>query len=32
MVQVGTNGNDPETYFNNTDPVIYGLDGDDFIR
>jgi len=32
MPQVGTNGNDPETYFNNMDPVIYGLDGDDFIR
>ncbi|MDQ3479580.1 MAG: hypothetical protein M3438_10585 [Pseudomonadota bacterium] len=32
MPQVGTNGNDPETFFNNTDPVIYGLDGDDFIR
>ncbi len=32
MPQVGTNGNDPETYFNNTDPVIYALDGDDFIR
>jgi len=32
MTQVGTNGDDPETYFNNTDPVIYGLDGDDFIR
>ncbi len=32
MPQVGTNGNDPETYFNNTDPVIYALDGDDVIR
>ncbi len=32
MPQVGTEGNDPETYFNNIDPVIYGLDGDDFIR
>ncbi len=32
MAQVGTNGDDPETYFNNNDPVIYGLDGDDFIH
>ena len=32
MAQVGTNDSDPETYFNNSDPVIYGLDGDDFIR
>ncbi len=32
MPQVGTNQSDPETYFNNDDPVIYGLDGDDFIR
>lgn len=32
MAQIGTNGDDPETTFNNTDPVIYGLDGDDFIR
>ncbi len=32
MPQVGTNGNDPETYFNNTDPIIYALDGDDVIR
>ena len=32
MPQVGTNSNDPESAFNNTDPVIYALDGDDFIR
>lgn len=32
MPQIGTNGDDPEAYFNNTDAVIYGLDGDDFIR
>ncbi len=32
MPQVGINESDPESYFNNTDPVIYALDGDDFIR
>ena len=32
MAQIGTNGDDPETGFNNSDPVIYGLDGDDFIH
>ncbi len=32
MPQVGTDGNDPESYFNNSDPIIYALDGDDVIR
>lgn len=32
MPQVGTNGSDAETFFNNIDAVIYALDGDDFIR
>lgn len=32
MTQVGTNGNDAESFFNNNDAVIYALDGDDFVR
>lgn len=32
MPQSGTFGNDPETSFNNIDPIIYALDGDDVIR
>src|SRR4028118_1768337 len=31
MTQIGTNGNDAANYFNQADPDVYALDGDDTV-